>query len=98
MRAVLLREFGPPANLVAEDVPDPVAESGQALIRVAAASVVFIDTQLRAGHSPNPAYQPALPVILGNGVGGTVVEVGAGVDAGIVGSRVVSTTGGSGGY
>jgi NADPH2:quinone reductase len=36
--------------------------------------------------------------VLGNGVGGTVVTIDAGVDGGVVGRRVVSTTGGSGGY
>jgi NADPH2:quinone reductase len=84
--------------LVIADVPAPTAEKGQALIRVAAASVVFIDTQLRAGRSPNPAYQPALPIVPGNGVGGTVVAVGDGVDDSLIGREFVSTTGGSGGY
>jgi NADPH2:quinone reductase len=41
---------------------------------------------------------PALPVVPGNGVGGRVAAVGAGVDAALVGRRVVTTTGGSGGY
>lgn len=98
MRAVVLREFGPPSRLRIEDVPEPVPQAGQAIIRVAAASVVFIDTQVRAGRSPNPAYQPALPVVLGNGVGGTVVAVGPGVDNSLIGREFVSATGGSGGY
>jgi NADPH2:quinone reductase len=37
-------------------------------------------------------------MILGNGVGGVVAAVGAGVDGGPVGKRVVAGTGGSGGY
>src|SRR5690625_202577 len=41
---------------------------------------------------------PALPAILGNGVGGLVESVGDGVDTGLVGSRVVTPTGGIGGY
>jgi NADPH2:quinone reductase len=98
MRAVVLHEFGSPSRLMPEDVPAPTAETGQALIRVAAASVVFIDTQLRAGRSPNPAYQPALPIVLGNGVGGTVIAVGDGVDDSLIGREFVATTGGSGGY
>lgn len=98
MRAVVLHEFGPPSRLAVEEVPAPTARPGHAIIRVAAASVVFIDTQLRAGRSPNPAYQPALPIVPGNGVGGTVVAVGADIDDSIVGREFVSTTGGSGGY
>jgi NADPH2:quinone reductase len=43
-------------------------------------------------------FQPRLPLIPGNGVGGVVTGVGAGVDARLVGARVVSGTGGSGGY
>src|SRR5258708_14429053 len=41
---------------------------------------------------------PALPAILGNGVGGTVAEVGAGVDRGLTGRRVVTSLNGTGGY
>ena len=37
-------------------------------------------------------------MILGNGVGGVVTAVGADVDAALVGKRVVTSTGGSGGY
>jgi NADPH2:quinone reductase len=98
MRAVMLRTFGPPEVLVVEEVPDPVAGPGQALVEVEAVSVVFIDTQIRAGNPPMPALRPEFPVIPGNGVGGVVVDVGEGVDRALVGTRVVTTTGGRGGY
>jgi NADPH2:quinone reductase len=98
MRAVVLRSFGPPAGLVMEDVPDPVAGPGQALIRVEIANITFIETQVRAGKAPHPSMLPQLPAVLGNGVGGTVMSVGSGVVPALVGRRVVSTTGGSGGY
>lgn len=98
MRAVLLREFGPPEQLVAEEVPEPVPGEGQALIDVEFANITFIETQLRAGNAPVLAMSPRLPAVLGNGVGGVVSSVGEGVDAALVGRRVVSTTGGSGGY
>jgi NADPH2:quinone reductase len=98
MRAVMLRSFGPPEVLVMEEVPDPVAGPGQVLVEVAAVSVVFIDTQIRAGNPPMPALRPELPVIPGNGVGGVVVDVGEGVDRARIGTRVVTTTGGRGGY
>jgi NADPH2:quinone reductase len=98
VRAVVLREFGPPDRLVAEEVPDPAAGAGQALIDVEFASITFVETQVRAGHPPVPAMAPRLPAILGNGVGGVVSSVGAGVDASLAGRRVVTTTGGSGGY
>ena len=98
MRAVVLRRFGGPEELAIADVADPVAGPGQAVVRVEFASITFVETQIRAGRPPVPAMAPALPVIPGNGVGGTVAAVGAGVDPALIGRRVVSTTGGSGGY
>ena len=98
MRAVVLRSFGPPVGLVMEDVPDPIAGPGHALIRVEIANITFIETQVRAGKAPHPSMLPHLPAVLGNGVGGRVMSVGSGVDPALVGRRVVSTTGGSGGY
>jgi NADPH2:quinone reductase len=95
MIAVVLREFGPPGNLTATEVPDPVAGPGQVLIEVGYASITFIETQTRSGTG---WLKPDLPVIQGNGVGGVVRAVGDGVDPSRVGTRVVSTTGGTGGY
>lgn len=98
MRAVWLTEFGPPGVLVAGEAPDPEAGEGQAVVEVHAAGVTFVETQIRAGRSPRPGGGPALPIIPGNGVGGVVTAVGPGVDPGLVGQRVVTSTGGSGGY
>src|SRR5439155_3189491 len=47
---------------------------------------------------PRPLPPGAFPVVLGNGVGGAVVAIGRGVDRAWLGTRVVTTTGGSGGY
>ena len=41
---------------------------------------------------------PALPAVLGNGVGGIVSAVGEGADPALAGTRVVTSTGGRGGY
>lgn len=98
MRAILLSALGPPDVLVLAEVDDPVARPGQVLIDVELASITFVETQVRAGRAPNPAMIPQLPAIPGNGVGGLVSAVGDGVDPHLVGRRVVSTTGGSGGY
>jgi NADPH:quinone reductase len=98
LRAVLLRQFGPPVELVAGEVPDPVPGPGQALIEVEIVNVTFVETQVRAGRPPNPAMAPRLPAVLGNGVGGVVAAVGERADPALVGRRVISSTGGSGGY
>ncbi|WP_141578082.1 zinc-binding dehydrogenase [Actinomadura sp. WMMA1423] len=97
MRAVWLREFGGPEVLVPGDAPDPVPGEGQALVEVEFANITFVETQMRSGSGPMPVrWEP--PVIPGNGVGGVVTAVGRGVDAALVGRRVVSGTGGTGGY
>lgn len=96
MRAVWLKEFGGPEVLVAADAPDPVAGPGQVVVGVEYANITFVETQFRAtGLGP---FQPQLPMIPGNGVGGVVLSTGDGVDPAWVGRRVVSSTGGSGGY
>jgi NADPH:quinone reductase len=85
MRAVWLWEFGGPKVLVAGEAPEPVAGPGQAVVEVAFANITFVETQMRVGL-PGP-FEPELPVIPGNGVGGVAA-----------GRRVVTSTGGSGGY
>jgi NADPH:quinone reductase len=95
---VLVSEFGPPEVLVPAELSDPAAGPGQALIDVEIANITFVATQLRAGKAPHPSMEPRLPVVPGNGVGGVVAAVGGGVDAGLVGTRVITSTGGSGGY
>ncbi|MGW5412868.1 zinc-binding dehydrogenase [Actinomadura geliboluensis] len=97
MRAVWLKEFGGPEVLVPGEASDPVPDEGQALIDVEFVNITFVETQMRSGTGPAPVkLEP--PVIPGNGVGGVVAAVGEGVDAGLVGRRVVSSTGGSGAY
>ncbi|NES29780.1 zinc-binding dehydrogenase [Micromonospora terminaliae] len=96
MRAVWLREFGGPEVLVPGPAPDPVPGPGQVLVEVAHANITFVETMFRAtGFGP---FAATLPVIPGNGVGGTITEVGPDVDPALIGRRVVSTTGGTGGY
>ncbi len=98
MRAVVLSEFGPPSVLSTHEVDEPLPKPGQALIEVELVNVTFVETQIRAGRAPNPAMAPKLPTIPGNGVGGVVIAVGDETDSGLVGRRVVSSTGGSGAY
>jgi NADPH:quinone reductase len=96
--AVMLAGFGPPSVLTPAEVPDPVPGPGQVVVEAEFAGITFVETQVRAGRPPNPAMAPVLPAVLGNGVGGVVRGVGAGVDQALAGLRVVTSTGGSGGY
>ncbi len=91
-----MSEFGPPDVLVPAQVADPAAGPGQVLVDVEIANVTFVETQIRAGRAPHPSMLPRLPAILGNGVGGVVSSAGAARE--LAGTRVITTTGGSGGY
>ena len=94
MRAIVVREFGPPDVMKLEDVPDPSPGSGQVLIRVHAVGVNPVETYIRAGTY---ARKPNLPYTPGSDVGGTIEQVGAGVTAFKPGDRVY-TQGAAGGY
>ncbi|NIH83506.1 zinc-binding dehydrogenase [Amycolatopsis granulosa] len=96
MRAVVMEEFGGPEVLRIREVPDPEPQPGQVVVAVAYASITFVETQVRSGRGP--FSRPGLPRVPGNGVGGRVVAVGSGVDPVLVGTIVVTTTGGEGGY
>jgi NADPH2:quinone reductase len=96
MRAVIADHPGTPEVLHPVILPDPKPDAGQVRVAVEVAAITFIDTLIRGGSQVAP---PAtFPVILGNGVGGTIDRVGPGMDPAWIGTRVVTTTGGSGGY
>ena len=93
MRAVVIREFGPPEVLEPAEVAEVRAEPDEVVIEVEFANVTFVETQVRAGLPPHPSMLPALPAILGNGVGGTVGE-----GSPWAGRQVVASLNGTGGY
>jgi NADPH2:quinone reductase len=99
LRAIRLHAFGPPENLVLEEVDDPQPGPGQVRIAVGAAGMHFIDAAIRAGRRMGPAALPDLPQIPGREVAGTVDGVGPGVDDAWLGRRAVAHLGpASGGY
>lgn len=97
MRVVLCERPGPPSVLKVVEQPAPKPSPGQVIVAVACAAITFIETQVRAGMIP-PSDGATFPLVLGNGVAGTVVEIGFDVDPSWLGEKVVTTTGGSGGY
>ncbi|CAO5161971.1 Alcohol dehydrogenase [Frankia sp. AiPs1] len=96
MRAVIADRAGGPEVLRSVELPDPRPGPGQVRVAVDHAAISFIDTQLRAGTSPGPGV--TFPLVLGNGVSGLIDAVAEDVDPVWLGERVVTATGGSGGY
>lgn len=88
--------FGGPDVLTAATTPDLVAGSGQAIVRVGAADVLFFDAFIRSGLAVDfvPLRPPYVP---GSGVSGQVASVGHDMDSYWIGRRVVAHTGGMGG-
>ena len=88
MRAVVVREFGPPSVMRCEDVPRPEPGPGEVLIRVHAVSVNrTLDCRARAGLYSRPVPLPYTP---GADPSGVVAEVGPGVTAFRPGDRVAA--------
>ena len=95
MRAVVCKEFGPPEQLVIEDVPDPTPSPGQVLLDVKAVPVVFPDTLMLEDKYQFKAPPPYTP---GGEAAGIVASIGDGVEGIAVGDRVVADLGTTGAY
>jgi L-iditol 2-dehydrogenase len=74
-------------NVVLKRVPEPEPAAGQARIRVLATGICGTDV-----HVAHDEYAHEAPVTMGHEILGVVESVGAGVDAGLVGSRVACET------
>jgi NADPH2:quinone reductase len=96
MRAIQVTTFGAPEVLEFKELPDPGPGPGQLVMAVSASDVLFVDTLIRSGRGRD-YFSIRPPYVPGNGVGGTVVDVGPDVDHGWRGRRVVAHTGGAGG-
>jgi NADPH2:quinone reductase len=74
MKAIQVRTVGGPEVLEFCDVPDPVPQAGQALVRVHTSGVNFMDVYFREGK-----YKAPLPFIPGGEGSGHVEALGEGV-------------------
>jgi NADPH2:quinone reductase len=83
MKAVRIHDFGDVDVLRYEDVPTPAPGPGEALVRITASGVNFIDIYHRTGQ-----YKGALPLTLGQEAAGVVEAIGEGVSEVSVGMRV----------
>lgn len=90
MRAVLVKGFDRPDQLVLEDVPPRYPGPGEVLVTVKACGVNFLDGLTVKG---NYQVKPSLPFTPGAEVSGVISEVGAGVTGYPVGMGVIVVTG-----
>ena len=90
MKALLCTRYGTPDDLELTDIADPVAEPGEAVVRVKAAALNFFDNLIIAGkyqHKPPFPFSPAAEFA------GEVESIGAGVTGFAPGDRVIGNSG-----
>src|SRR3974390_3520198 len=87
MKAIRVQRTGGPEVLELVEQPTPPPGEDQALVRVEAAGVNFIDIYFRMG-----AYAREVPFVLGEEGAGVVEAVGAGVEGLRAGDRVAWAT------
>ena len=85
MKAIRVHSFGPPEVMQLEDLPDPVPEAGQVVVKVRSAGVNPVDTYIRSG-----LYRPdlKLPYTPGIDAAGEIVSAGKDVKHRASGERV----------
>lgn len=86
MKAVRVHAPGGPEAMKLEDVPEPTPKAGEAVVKVDAAGLNYIDVYQRSG-----LYKLDMPLTLGLEAGGTVTAVGQGVTEVKPGDRVAYT-------
>jgi len=95
MKAIRIHAYGGPDVMQLEELPMPVPGPEQALVRVHAASVNFLDIQKRRGELVGQAFyhragagEPEFPAILGSQGVGIVEAIGPEVNNVRLGDRV----------
>ena len=84
MKAIRIHNYGGPEVLQYEDAPAPAAGKGEAVVKIAAAGLNFIDIYFRSGLSK----AASLPFTPGHEGAGMVTSVGEGVTEVKAGDRV----------
>ena len=87
MKAIQVKQTGGPEVMELVDLPVPQPKPNEAIVRIQAAGVNFIDVYNREGR-----YKAALPFVLGQEAAGVVSAVGAEAKAVAVGDRVAYTS------
>ena len=90
MKTLLSREPGPPETLELADLPDPVAGSGQLLVRVKACAINYPDVLI---IEDKYQFRPPRPFAPGGEIAGLVEAVGEGVTGWAPGDRLIAMLG-----
>jgi NADPH2:quinone reductase len=83
MKAIQVKQVGGPEALESVEIPVPQLKANEALVKLAASGVNFIDVYFREGR-----YKTSLPFVVGQEGAGVVTEVGAEAKSVKVGDRV----------
>jgi NADPH:quinone reductase len=83
MKAIQVKQVGGPEAMELVELPPPQPKAGEAVVKLAASGVNFIDVYFREGR-----YKSQLPFVLGQEGAGEVAAVGAEVKSLKVGDRV----------
>ncbi|HEY1678933.1 MAG TPA: quinone oxidoreductase [Candidatus Sulfotelmatobacter sp.] len=86
MKAIQVKQVGGPEAMELVDLPVPQPQPNEAVVKLAASGVNFIDVYFREGR-----YKSPLPFVLGQEGAGTVSAVGADVNSVKIGDRVAWT-------
>jgi NADPH:quinone reductase len=86
MKAIQVKQVGGPEAMELVELPPPQPKAGEAVVRLAASGVNFIDVYFREGR-----YKSQLPFVLGQEGAGEVTAVGAEVKSLKLGDRVAWT-------
>jgi NADPH2:quinone reductase len=83
MRAIQVKQVGGPEAMEVVELPVPQPKANEAVVKLAASGVNFIDVYFREGR-----YKAPLPFVLGQEGAGVVTAIGAEVKSFKVGDRV----------
>ena len=83
MKAIQVKQVGGPEVMEVAELPKPEPKPNEAVVKLAASGVNFIDTYVREGR-----YKAPLPLVLGQEGAGVVTAVGAEVKSVKVGDRL----------
>jgi len=86
MKAIQVQKSGGPEVLTLVDLPAPKPKPNEAVVKVSAAGVNYIDVHIREG-----LYPSSLPFVIGQEASGIVSEIGADVKSFKPGDRVAYT-------